>query len=112
MIVSYDTKTSGITYHVISVNDGGGTKTTLNFNPVYLITGVNFIDGELLFFTDNYNPPRKININFNYGDPAGGVDGFTYDEIMVIKKPPTSSPTVRLINTAGESTYMEDRFVY
>ena len=111
MIVSYDTKTSGITYHVISVNDGGGTKTTLNFNPVYLITGVNFIDGELLFFTDNYNPPRKININFNYGDPAGGVDGFTYDEIMVIKKPPTSSPTVRLINTAGESTYMEDRFV-
>jgi hypothetical protein len=40
LIVSYNTKTSIIIYHVISVNDGGGINTTLNFNSKYLITGV------------------------------------------------------------------------
>jgi hypothetical protein len=111
MICSYNTISQAVTYHVISVDDGSGTKTTLNFDPDYLITGVDFVDNRLLFFTDNTNPPRKINVNFNYGDPTNGLDGFTYDEIMVIKKPPTSSPNVRLLATAGESTYMEDRFL-
>jgi len=111
MIVSYDDNSNSITYHVISVNDGGGEKTTLNFNPEYLITGVNLVDSKLLFFTDNYNAPRKINTEFNYGDPIAGVDGFSYDEILVIKKPPATSPNVRLINSAGDSTYMEDRFL-
>ena len=45
----------------------GGNPSTLNFNQEYLITGVNYLpghkdDGALLFWTDNYNPPRKINI--------------------------------------------------
>ena len=43
--------------------------TTLNFDPNFLITGVNKID-NLLFFTDNLNPPRVINVNYNYPDPA------------------------------------------
>ena len=34
----------------------------LNFSKDYLITGTNII-GDLLFFTDNLNQPRKININ-------------------------------------------------
>lgn len=33
----------------------------LNFNPDCLITGINDIDG-LLYWTDDYNPPRKLNI--------------------------------------------------
>jgi hypothetical protein len=33
----------------------------LNFSKRHLITGVNLID-DLLFFTDDYNQPRKINI--------------------------------------------------
>jgi hypothetical protein len=44
--------------------------TTLNFNPQYLITGVNKIE-DLLFFTDNYNAPRSINVNRNYAIPSG-----------------------------------------
>ena len=32
LIVSYNTNTSITTYHVISVDDGGGVNTTLNFN--------------------------------------------------------------------------------
>jgi len=41
LIVSYNTLTTIVTYHVISVNDGNDVSTTLNFNPSYLITGVN-----------------------------------------------------------------------
>ena len=33
----------------------------LNFSKNHLITGINLID-DLLFFTDNYNQPRKINV--------------------------------------------------
>jgi len=33
----------------------------LNFSKNHLITGVNLID-DLLFWTDNYNQPRKINV--------------------------------------------------
>lgn len=33
----------------------------LNFNPDFLITGINVYQG-LLYWTDDYNPPRKINI--------------------------------------------------
>ena len=33
----------------------------LNFSKDHLITGVNLID-DLLFWTDNYNQPRKINV--------------------------------------------------
>jgi len=111
MIVSFDVKTSALTYHVISVNDGSDVTTTLNFNSDYLITGVDLVDGTLLFFTDNYNPPRKINVTQNYPDPANGLDQFAYNEILVIKKPPSASPKITLLNTGGESTYMEDRFL-
>jgi hypothetical protein len=40
MIVSFNVSTNILTYHVISINDGGNVNTTLNFNPNYLITGV------------------------------------------------------------------------
>ena len=33
----------------------------LNFNPDIIITGINVID-DMLFFTDNINEPKKINI--------------------------------------------------
>ena len=41
MIVSMNVNTEVITYHVISVKNGSTTNTTLNFNPAYLINGVN-----------------------------------------------------------------------
>ena len=53
MIVSYNAKNTELTYHVISVNDGGGVNTTLNFNPKHLITGIDMVD-NLLFFTDDF----------------------------------------------------------
>jgi len=60
LIVSYNTVLNILTYHVISIDDGGGINSTLNFDEQYLITGVNLIE-DLLFFTDDYNAPRFIN---------------------------------------------------
>ena len=40
----------------------------LNFSKDHLITGVNLID-DLLFWTDNYNQPRKINVTKAIADP-------------------------------------------
>lgn len=110
MIVSFNVYNNILTYHVISINDGGGDNTTLNFNPGYLITGVNIID-NLLFFTDDYNPPRVINLDKNYADPVGNIDQFSAESLLVIKKPPVQSPSVQLINTGNEENYLESRFI-
>jgi len=49
----------------------------LNFSANNLITGVNMID-DLLFFTDNNNQPRKINVAKAISDPS-----FYNDEIKI-----------------------------
>ena len=85
LILAFNTEASTTTYHVISMKEGAaGTNTTLNFNPQYLITGVNKVE-NLLFFTDDINPPRRINITKDYGSPDAttDVDGFIDEEILV-----------------------------
>ena len=62
MIVSYNVINNNLIYHVISTS-------VLNFNPSYLINAVNKID-NLLFFTDNINPPRCINVERAYLPPT------------------------------------------
>jgi hypothetical protein len=117
LIVSFNTTTLSLTYHVITINNGGGVDTTLNFNPKYLITGVNKIE-DLLFFTDNYNAPRSINVNRSYAIPIGFLDAgnsqgqaLLEESLLVIKKPPVESPTVKLLNTNGEQNFLEERFI-
>jgi hypothetical protein len=118
LICSYNIQnpsTPKLKYHVISINDGGGVDTTLNFNSKYLITGIDLI-GDLLFFTDDYNPPRRININpqtpkQKYNNPVGGVDGFSAESILVIKKPPIQSPSINLISTSNQDNFLENRFI-
>ena len=83
MILSFNTTTGSIIYHVISTE-------VLNFDKKYLITGVNKID-DLLFFTDNLNPPRVINVVKDpaYPIPVGGYDTILEEEdLSVILKPP------------------------
>lgn len=62
----------------------------LNFSKNHLITGINVIE-DLLFWTDNYNQPRKININKAINDP-------TYydseDKISVAKIAPYAAPLI------------------
>ena len=82
MIVSYNTNIGSLVYHVISTS-------VLNFDFKYLITGVSKIE-NLLFFTDDLNPPRVINIKRNYDDPGPGTidDVFEEEDVSVIVKPP------------------------
>jgi hypothetical protein len=103
MIVSFNTRTEALIYHVIS-------ETVLNFSSKYLINGVNLID-EYLFFTDNYNPPRRINVYQNYPHPSSNVDQITEDDISVVVKPPINAPTLSLITQASKQNYIEEKFI-
>jgi hypothetical protein len=110
LILSYNVLTDILTYHIVSINDGDDVNTTLNFNPSYLITGVNIIE-DLLFWTDDYNAPRFINIKKNYANPLADIDQFSGESILVIKRPPLESPTIKLITTSGQENYLQDRFI-
>ncbi|QDP61295.1 MAG: putative structural protein [Prokaryotic dsDNA virus sp.] len=122
LVVSYHTPSGTVAYHLVSVDDGTGARSTLNFNPQYTITGVDMVSlgggsidcgpRQMLFWTDDYNPPRRINVDKGYSPPnAGYVDQFTAESIMVIKKPPAQSPIVITDDTGGDQNYMEDRFL-
>ncbi len=112
LIVSLNVQTNILTYIVISIDDGGGVNTTLNFNPQYLITGVNLVDEKLLFFTDDINPPRFVNVDRDYPNPVANVDDVNLAEaLLVIKKPPLTSPTITPQITTTENNFIEDRFI-
>jgi hypothetical protein len=83
------------------------TTSKLGFNKEFFVTGINYING-LLFWTDNLNPPRRINIDRckNYA-----IDDFTDADINVILAPPLSSPTINLY-TSGDSNNLENKFLY
>jgi hypothetical protein len=110
MIVSFNVFTNILTYNVISIDEGNGLSTTLNFNPTYLITGVNIID-DFLYFTDNYNPPRFIKTTINYPNPVLDIDQFSAESILVIKQPPIESPTIQPIATSSQDNFLETRFI-
>ena len=113
LILSYNTNISSLTYHVVS-------ETILNFNPTYLITGVNKI-GDLLFFTDDFNPPRYINVRRQYNTDTTTVNPLQEEDVSVIVKPPgfkdTSAtsplgqPFLELFHNGTTADYMEDRFL-
>jgi hypothetical protein len=100
-------ETLDLTTIVLKATKVSGQPSLLNFNKTFYVTGINYING-LLFWTDNYNPPRRINIERakNYG-----VNGFTEDDISVIVAPPLSAPSIALSNT-GDSNNLEDKFLY
>lgn len=94
----------------------------LNFNKKKLITGANIID-DLLFWTDDYNQPRRINV-------AKAIEQTTYydseDKISLAKVAPYASPlliehqnlstttTARSLpsnNGSIESDYLKEKFV-
>lgn len=110
LILSYNIFSGILTYHIISIDDGGGVNTTLNFNPSYLITGINIL-GPLCFFTEDYNPPRFFNTQRNYSNPVSNVDTIVAESLLVIKKPPTESPSVTPIVTNGQENYLDTRFI-
>lgn len=103
MVLSYNERTSTLIYHVIST-------TVLNFDTQYLVNGIDLIDG-LLFWTDNFNPPRRINVRGSYAYPTMGVDNITEDDISVIVAPPLESPSITPLVVSTEENYMTDKFI-
>lgn len=90
----------------------------LNFSKDHLITGVNLID-DLLFFTDNYNQPRKINITKAIADNTYYIKE---EQISVAKVSPYLAPILKdnFGNGDGvtlqndetiQSDYLKDKFV-
>ena len=86
----------------------------LDFSSSVKITGINKIlnsdtDKDLLMWTDNINPPRKVNIARG---KTYGLDGFIEDDISVIKKPPRKEP-ITTFTTSADSTEnnIEDKFL-
>jgi hypothetical protein len=110
LVVSFNVFTNILTYHVVSIDDGGGVDTKLNFNPSYLITGTDILN-DLLFFTDDYNAPRFININRNYLNPIADIDQVSAESLLVIKKPPTESPAVEPLVIGGQENFLNTRFI-
>lgn len=89
----------------------------LNFSKKHLITGAQIIE-DLLFWTDDYNQPRKINIKRCLD--SGGDTYYQYeDQISVAKYAPylpirltDNSGTSGLSRDAGiASEYMKDKFI-
>ena len=116
MVVSYNTKTEATAYHLISVQEGSEGRSTLNFDHQYLITGVNLVD-DLLFWTDNLNPPRCINVKQGYPPPtiAAGIvttsDNFSAEEIRVIVRPPFTAPSVSTSIGPEQFNFLTERFI-
>jgi hypothetical protein len=86
------------------------TPSVLNFNKTFYVTGINYING-LLFWTDNYNPPRRINIERakNYPHTVGG---FTEEDINVIVAPPLNAPLITLSLDSSGANNLENKFIY
>jgi hypothetical protein len=99
MIVSMNVETGFTVYHVVSTS-------ILNFSRDHLINGVNKVE-DLLFFTDGFNPPRKINVKRSYPTEPDLKES----DISVIVAPPHESPVLELINIRGEENYIEDKFL-
>ena len=102
----------------------------LNFNKKFLITGVNVIE-DYLYWTDNYNQPRYIDINkadSQHPDYAGSGYYNCEEKISVAKIAPYEGPLLNQSNagnpdgSAGDGTtlqrdtdvkseFMQDRFL-
>lgn len=64
-------------------------------------------DKELILLTEDNMQPLCINIS---RAKTYGLNGFDYDDILLIKKPPNRKPLVTLTSTGGNENYMEETF--
>lgn len=109
-IIEYNVK-SNTSSIVLKASSGG----VLNFNNGYRIKGADIVftsegEGNLLAWTDNYNPPRIINIT---RAKLFAVDGFTSEEISVVKAPPSIDlvTTMSQVGIEDGTNFIKDRFI-
>jgi len=111
-IIEYN-QDSGLSSRVLECTVSGGNY--LNFDSKRIITGVNYLEGEdgdsYLFWTDNHNPPRRINVSrcksYGLDDPRIPLD------INVILNPPMNAPYISLSNDSTiQTNNLEEKFLY
>ena len=121
---SYDHSNSSAKQHQIIEYDQKANKSiilvnsnALNFHTQFPITGVNLVD-TLLFFTDDRNPPRKINVDTARNEPgkynlATNIDNL----ISVAKFAPYSAADILALSNTDEtgavitSNFLENKLV-
>lgn len=124
-IVFKNIEYNGNKYGGVDIKSQYTSNGILNFSKNNLITGVNIID-DLLFWTDNLNQPRRINIS-NFKKYTNGIFDndteieyaakdpvskqvsklkrfFTEDDISVIKKAPMYAPSMQLYDSVTDGT--------
>jgi hypothetical protein len=114
-IYEYNEETQTSVRVLQSNKANANTPSKLNFNKNYPITGINFVLGpdnnSFLYITDDYNPPRRINIkrakSYNIDDDMIDID------IDVALNPPLYAPYIKLVSDpTTESDSMERKFLY
>lgn len=108
LVLRYN-KVTEVTHTVLESAVGG----TLNFSKDHLITGVNLLINEdsennLLLWTDDYNPPRMINIA---RAETYLPNSFDESDISVIKAPPVYPINTSLIKTPSEENNIKEKFL-
>ena len=108
VIYSYNVNTGAIDYHLVSINDGSGSTTT-GFAADMVVTEFELIENELYFLVPGKGP-MVIDTSVVYGTDTT-TDQFTIYDILVVKRPPLSSPSIELINIADSDDFLIERFV-
>ena len=92
-------------------DDRAAGSQVLNLQLDYLITGVNYYDGYL-YWTDDYNPPRMINVGkAKLQTQNNGASWFNEEDINLIVKPPLSAPSIVLTDTGNQENNLSERFI-
>jgi len=90
IIAEYDQATGAVSPVIVDFGF------VLNFNVSNLVTGINILD-ETLYFTDDLNEPKQVDIAYwktQTADFNTGTTGLLEERITVIKKSPLQAPTL------------------
>jgi hypothetical protein len=88
VIAEYDQLSAAVSPVIVDLGS------ILNFNSLKLTTGINILDG-ILYFTDNLNEPKQVDVAYwktQTTDFNTGTTGLSEERITVIKKSPLKAP--------------------
>jgi hypothetical protein len=102
-------KNTGTTSYIAVATKSGGNDSILGFNQSYIVTGINHLEG-MLIWTDNLNEIFKINISrartYAIDDPRLEQD------ITLIKGAPINAPYIVMSDDGTQSNNMSEKFLY
>ena len=115
-IAEYDADNS--TSEMVLIDKRSLRKQVLNFYKTSFVEANVLIDidndKKFIYFTDNINPPRRIEVN-----SAKLIDGatdtnqtFTKFDVDVIQQPPLNPPTIVLGTSTTNENNIKERFLY